>query len=44
MMGRRDRAGGDRDKPHGGELIVGFLQSNGLWAGVSADDAGDRNP
>jgi hypothetical protein len=26
------------------ELMVGFLQSNGLWAAVSADDAGGQEP
>ncbi len=26
------------------ELMVGFLQSNGLWAVVSADDAGGQEP
>jgi hypothetical protein len=26
------------------DLIVGFLQSNGLWAAVSADDAGGQEP
>jgi hypothetical protein len=26
------------------ELIVGMLRSNGLWAAVSADDAGGQDP
>jgi hypothetical protein len=26
------------------ELIVGLLSSNGLWAAVSADDAGGQDP
>jgi hypothetical protein len=26
------------------ELMAGFLQSNGLWAAVSADDAGGQEP
>jgi hypothetical protein len=26
------------------ELVVGYLQSNGLWAAVSADDAGGQEP
>ena len=26
------------------ELIVGFLHSNGVWAAVSADDAGGQEP
>ena len=30
--------------PSEAELIVGLLGSNGLWAAVSADDAGGQEP